>query len=253
MEEKNQLSRRETPASPKKLVKKRPTTRQASVSDNKHALVEHKATVPTLPRIDKEVPVCPHKTSFILVLDLDETLVHTGFHTVGTPSDHKYVLDVDGYKMRGTIRPYARQFLKFVHHFSERVIIWSAGTASYVKSVVEVLYDGMSEKPSMVLSRNDCHKVPHGSEFFYSKPIRTLAERIIYNPDQVVMLDDKLHTFIFNPDHGVQVPEYKGESQDEGLLNLMEWMSKPHVRRSDTITQLDKSNIFSSRMVENIA
>lgn len=226
----------------KKVVKTRPTARKSSVVDNSPSPISKNVTL--VPRVDKPVPHCPHKTSLIFVLDLDETLVHTGYHTLGTPADHKYVLDLDGTKLRGTIRPYARQFLKFVHHFSDRVIIWSAGTAEYVEPAVEVLYDGMTERPALVLSREDCQKVPHGDGFFLSKSIPSLAERIGYNPEQMVMVDDKPHTFIFNPYNGILIPEYKGEAHDEFLLNLMEWMAKPHVRRSDTVIQLDKTNIF---------
>jgi hypothetical protein len=143
------------------------------------------------------------KAPSIIILDLDNTLIHSLeperggskndqalIDSISRPPD--FTIDAKTYTYNVYKRPYVDDFLKYVTHKFDHVIVWSAGTDTYVKLIVKKLFDGARIKqPFMVLTRKDCDTTPEGSR----KNMHTLKRRLaklgmLYDHNQVLFIDD---------------------------------------------------------------
>ncbi len=201
-----------------------------------------------------------------IVLDLDETLVHTfdgeKIERLGIFRDPQLMdlrsrvsrismNDVVGKKGAGKVdhmwvalRPGAREFLSYCfQHYT--VVVWSAGKKRYVQAVVKYLFRGF--KIQHVLSYDDC-------EFTDSKDLHKPLSKIItllgngYTLDNILLVDDRVSNFLDNPDNGLLVPPYKPREtveslrrEDSTLQRVQEFLES--ARGATNIRQVDK-NIF---------
>jgi len=103
-------------------------------------------------------------TDKTIVLDLDETLVHTFRDTdvfrfklsKQTPVFRRRFLKMDKENNFATVlRPHCEEFLQFCFHYFKYVIIWSAGSFYYVHDIVELLFRDTINKPHVVMTKNE--------------------------------------------------------------------------------------------------
>ena len=222
-----------------------------------------------------------------IILDLDETLVHSyedidflekyeiysnpevyhKFHPIGSnPIAYSVSIEPsnDPKQIWGLYRPYMYEFLTFAKGYFDNIIIWSAGVHSYVEELVRLIFleSGMIP-PKLVWSRDKCSTYKN----FYHKPISDLIvdistrpfSQLKIDPNSTLILDDKEHTFIQNPQNGILIECFspgknrpKGipyledllDRSDNALLKLMNWLKKPEVRTSTDVRSLDKTRIF---------
>jgi TFIIF-interacting CTD phosphatase-like protein len=211
-----------------------------------------------------------------IILDLDETLVHTWknpefiekhqiytnpqvynqFHPLGSqPFCH--LMKIHDELLWTLCRPYLYEFLNFVYSEFDNVIIWSAGIKEYVLKVVElILVQAGLPLPKFVWSRGHCHNY----QGIYHKPIDELTvvvggikyKHLNINPQNTIIVDDKIYTFMQNPKNGILIPEYlPGEElfqlldrTDTTLKRLTEWFSSDRFRNATDLRDVDKSSIF---------
>lgn len=218
-------------------------------------------------------PSTKSKTNHCIVLDLDETLVHT-FDTISDSKanairedpdyirvrDRIYMIDVndpftrkgEGHHiyMWGIIRPHAKEFLDFCFEYFKVVAIWTAGTKSYAKEIVTELAKRTSE-PNIVYSKDEC--VDSSGHCSFKDLAKMIAEcNATMNLSNTFIVDDRLDNFIPNPNNGILIPPYEVYSNkqsilsdnDDMLLRLIKWFKKDEVVNSNDIRKLDKSNIF---------
>nr|QBK89706.1 MAG: ctd-like (NLI interacting factor-like) phosphatase [Pithovirus LCPAC001] len=203
------------------------------------------------------------KTDKCIILDLDETLVHTSEKSLPTGkaglikfqqnSSNLYIIDtasLDGNrivieKMWGHKRPHLKKFINFCFKRFVHVIIWSAGTDRYVKDIVNrVLCD--IKCPHKVYTRKDCFTDEEG---ILTKPINYLTtnnqDLSRVNLNNTIIIDDRTQNFRFDPNNGVKIPIYNPfNSKDEALLKLMHWCSSEEFSKSKDVRKLNKKNIF---------
>lgn len=76
-----------------------------------------------------------------------------------------------------TTRPHLNEFLTFCSTYFKKVIIWSAGTRTYVDSVVEQIFRGI-KPPDHIFNFDHCEVVrdDNGDLISYSKPLRKLFD-----------------------------------------------------------------------------
>lgn len=216
-------------------------------------------------------------TDFAIVLDLDETLVHTfpdmsslaALGNLSTASDtdlrmRHYVIEMDDVmtpigtgdrqKMWGIIRPYTNQFLRFCFGYFKYVIVWSAGIARYVRQIVEVLFSGLHH-PDVVYTRSNCISQNVNNKVFTTKPLQSMIDQTDIDLDftRMFALDDKWYTYINNNNNGVLIPGYEPDADredlradDNSLLQFMSWLLTDKVISSSDVREVDKNNIFSS-------
>ena len=217
-----------------------------------------------------------------LILDLDETLVHSWenpkfldthkiyedptiyrkFHPIGQPQiAYSMLLEMPGgsqSRIWGLHRPHLYEFLSFAgEHFD--ILVWSAGVRPYVDEITKQIFlESGLMPPKLVWSRNNCQNY----QGFYHKPISELVNELSnrsyttfnIDPKWTLVVDDKPHTFMLNPSNGVLIPPYHPgknptleqllDRSDDALLKLKAWLEKPEVRDAPDVRILDKTEIF---------
>lgn len=199
-----------------------------------------------------------------IVLDMDETLLHT-FNTneIDEPGMRELILPRKGFEIRigserhwGMYRPGVREFLRFCSHFFDRVIIWSAGESTYVKSIINALYEGIPY-PQEVLTRENCSK--HSQGRYLYKPISQIG----LSKNNTIFIDDLDDNFHSNPKNGIIIPVWDPETIDEGLKSednylekIMDWFDESS--SAFDIRQVSRELVFSDvkpfieRFVEDV-
>ena len=166
------------------------------------------------------------KTRKTLILDLDDTLVHTmlprksylkqgvnktEIHTAvfkDSESGRKQVIKI-------IIRPFANEFLKAVSKEFE-VVLFTAGAKEYADRVLDIL------DPSGVFFdyrfyREKC--VRKDGEFI--KDLRIFRNRSIKD---VVIVDNTLAAFMNQIDNGVPIPSFLGDAKDKQLKGIKKFI-----------------------------
>lgn len=217
-------------------------------------------------------------TDKCIVLDLDETLVHSHADSnIDLLKELKlysdpHLIDVrqrsykitmedvihkrgtgDKTEMWGIFRPYVREFLIHCFSYFKIVIVWSAGRRNYVHTIVDQLFAGL-RRPHVIYTYDDIEKLHSGTLI---KPLNKLIEKIpglnkYMSLENSFIIDDRTSVFHDpNPDNGIEIPAYKPafnikslRGDDRALLQLINWFNRPEVVSSKDVRLLDKSRIF---------
>ena len=217
-------------------------------------------------------------TNKCVVLDLDETLVHSHgdpnidlLKELRIHSDPNHIdlrsrtykitmEDVvhkrgtgDKTEMWGIFRPYVREFLIHCFNYFKIVIVWSAGRKNYVHTIVDQLFAGL-RRPHVIFTYDDLEKLHNGTLI---KPLNKLIEKVpglnrYMSLENTFIIDDRTSVFQEpNPGNGIEIPAYKPafnikglRSEDRALLHLIQWFNRPEVVSSSDVRTLDKSRLF---------
>ena len=195
-----------------------------------------------------------------IVLDMDETLVHT-FDTAkssycdGLPSvlDFRTCMEYfsgRGYEFYipgagshyGIYRPGMYHLLEKCYSLFDNVIIWSAGTKGYVGEIMTKIFKDC-RLPDAIFARDFCEITSQGK---YHKPLRKLS--YLYDGDleetlkNTLIVDDRKDTFIENPDNGILIPAWRGEKDDTTLFKLAAFLEA--TVHEDDFKMVDKKKVF---------
>lgn len=193
----------------------------------------------------------PHrKGPKTLILDLDETLLHSWenssfleayqvysdpkiyrkFHPIGSPPiAYSMFINIDGRPNRiwGLFRPHLYEFLSFAGEYFDCIIVWSAGLPQYVEEIVrQIFLESGLKPPKIVWGRNKCSNY----RGLYHKPISEINAELAsrhyqsfqIDPKSTLVLDDKLHTFMENPANGTLVPIFHPGKNRPNKIPTME-------------------------------
>ncbi len=222
-------------------------------------------------------------TDKCIVLDLDETLVHSyaennsydldalldlKIFTDPTNIDLRertYKITIDDVvhkrgtgnktEMWGILRPHVKEFLIACFTYFKIVIVWSAGRRNYVHAIVDNLFKDI-KRPVVVFTYDDIEKLPNGTLI---KPLNKLIETVpglkkYMSLKNTFILDDRSSVFYEpNPYNGIVIPAYKPafnlrslRNNDVALKQLIKWLMRPEVVNCDDIRTLDKNKIFEN-------
>jgi len=221
-------------------------------------------------------------TDKCIVLDLDETLVHSYeeadfFENLKIFSNPKalhlrnrvYGMILEDVvtepgsgvetELVGILRPHAREFLIFCLSYFRIVCIWSAGKRLYVEEIVRILFGGLPQ-PNLIFAWDECEKGKGRIEKPLSKMFIIEGLENIMRADNTFVIDDRKDTFMeVNLNNGIVIPPYTPESSlkgfavnDNSLIQLMNWFSKPEVIYSKDVRTLDKTNIFKLPLTKEL-
>lgn len=218
-------------------------------------------------------------TDKCIVLDLDETLVHSSEKLenlvdmgIMSHSDlidlrkRTYRMDIDDvvYKkgtgiktsMWGITRPNVRQFLIECFSYFKIVAVWSAGRKKYVEAIVDYLFKDL-RRPHIIYTYDNCERTSSG---LIVKPLRKMINNVkglskYMSLKNTFMIDDRTTVYSGfendNPDNGIQIPAYKPDfettclkCEDDRLKQLVEWFHQSEVIKSKDVRKLDKSKVF---------
>ncbi len=162
----------------------------------------------------------------LLILDLDETLIHA----TEAPSRPPDFL-VGQYSV--SIRPGVPAFLELCHqHF--RVAVWTSSTETYAAAVVEHIF-GPGYPLEFVWSRQRCSRA-YNPELQSHELVKDLAKvrKRGFDLSQVLVVDDTPSMLARNYGNLVRVVPYRGEIDDRELEllwpYLLELKEAPNVR-----------------------
>lgn len=146
-----------------------------------------------------------------LVLDLDETLVHSSF----TPFDHSdIVLQVDFeedlYNIHVLVRPYVDKFIEEVSKLFE-VVIFTASISKYASPLLDIL--DKDKKCSYRLFREHCTFI----NGIYVKDLKRLNRDL----KNVIIVDNSPNSYSFNRENGLPILSWFNDKKDTELLKLL--------------------------------
>jgi len=176
-----------------------------------------------------------------LVLDLDETLVHSSFKPVPN-SDFIVPVEIDG-KMTDVYvlkRPWVDFFLEEVSKDWE-LVVFTASLPKYANPVMDLLDVG--EKVRWRLFRRHCYAFQGN----YVKDLTCLGRDLA----QTVIVDNSPYSYIFHPQNAFPISSFIDNPNDDELLNALPYLRQlARVRNTqDTIRRtrgcLPRQSYFS--------
>jgi len=164
----------------------------------------------------------------LLVLDLDETLVHATCPSLSRACD----FETGSYHVY--LRPGIAEFLEGIRADFE-VSVWTASTEAYARQVVERVFPE-GYPLSFVWCRERCtlRCDPETQERYWHKNVQKLKRRG-YDLSRVLCVDDSPEKFERSYGNYIRVPSYVGDPKDNVLPRLLEYLpglgDLPDVRR----------------------
>lgn len=213
-------------------------------------------------------------TNRCIVLDLDETLVHTQVDPDNSLFESQIFQDpkLYGYRERcyritmedvvhrkgtgnkselwGITRPYLEDFLKFCFSYFRLVIVWSAGRKNYVHRIVDHIFRDLP-RPDYIFTYDYLEKLPDNT---FIKPLKKIwdleSAKNIMLPENSFIIDDRKTVFWEpNRNNGIQIPAYRPpftlsgvQESDDELLKLKKWFQG--IPKTGDVRSLNKVHIF---------
>lgn len=158
-------------------------------------------------------PICEEdRGKKTLVLDLDETLVHSSFKPIPQP-DYIIPVEIEGrivdvYVLK---RPFVDHFLRSVGSRFE-VVVFTASLGKYADPLLDLL-----DKANVVrwrLFREAC--CPY--EGSYVKDLQCLGREL----SNVIIVDNSPHSYIFQPENALPIGTFIDDPQDQEMLDCLD-------------------------------
>eukprot|EP00794_Sanderia_malayensis_P017369 gene17369-19107_t len=157
-----------------------------------------------------------HKSS--IVIDLDETLVHSSFKPV-RDADFVVPVEIDGtiHQVYVLKRPHVDEFLRRMGELYE-CILFTASLAKYADPVADLL--DRSSIFSARLFRESC-------VFYKGNYVKDLS-RLGRDLNKTLIVDNSPASYIFHPDNAVPCTSWFDDDQDRELLDLIPFLESLH-------------------------
>ena len=146
-----------------------------------------------------------------LILDLDETLVHSSFEPF-QKNDIVLNINFDGtfYKIYVLVRPGAEEFIKKISKYYE-LVIFTASLSKYASPLLDKLDKGNNIQYR--LYRNNCYF----SNGIYIKPLKKVGR----NLKDVVIVDNSPLAYAFDTENGLPISSWFDNKKDKELFDII--------------------------------
>lgn len=163
-----------------------------------------------------------------LIIDLDETLVHSSFKQVSN-ADFIVPVEIDGivHQVYVLKRPHVDEFLKRMGKLFE-CVLFTASLAKYADPVADLL-----DKSNVFrdrLFREAC-------VYYRGNYVKDLS-RLGRDLNQVIIIDNSPTSYIFHPDNAVPCTSWFDDPDDTELLDLVPYFEK--IAASDNVYSVIK-------------
>ena len=156
----------------------------------------------------------PPKTSNLktLVLDLDETLVHSQFLEFSSPSDIiiKIEIEKEIYDIHVLVRPGVKEFLENMKNYYE-IVIFTASISNYADILLNII-DQNGCAPYR-LFREHCTFIDN----IYVKDLQRLGRDL----KDIIILDNSPLSYSFHPNNGLPILSWFEDKTDRELYNII--------------------------------
>ncbi|KAM9820826.1 carboxy-terminal domain RNA polymerase II polypeptide A small phosphatase 1-like [Neosynchiropus ocellatus] len=205
------------------------------VNNNAPLLVEENGTVSKI-QVKPLLPPAKSKDSgkICLVIDLDETLVHSSFKPVNN-ADFIIPVEIDGtvHQVYVLKRPHVDEFLKRMGELFE-CVLFTASLAKYADPVSDLLDKWGTFRCR--LFRESC--------VFHQKNYVKDLSRLGRDLNKVIILDNSPASYIFHPDNAVPVASWFDDMSDMELLDLIPFLES--LSKVDNVCTVLKQQATSS-------
>lgn len=171
-----------------------------------------------------------NKKKRLLLLDLDETLVHSEIHNGKLSSSQRTMRKVSTCKRKTIsyldngiyysidlyIRPHLNKFLKKVSELFD-LAIFTASIRTYADKILKII-DPENRYFKFRLYRNSCISI---QDRVYIKDLRIIKN---YSPENVVLMDNSLYSFMNQPMNGVLVNSFYFDGDDVQLITAQNYL-----------------------------
>lgn len=183
-----------------------PPSQQALLEAQENGTVVKPSEVSLLPEVDAQ-----DRGKICVVIDLDETLVHSSFKPISN-ADFIVPVEIEGttHQVYVLKRPYVDEFLRRMGEMFE-CVLFTASLAKYADPVTDLLDQGGVFRTR--LFRESC--VFH--QGCYVKDLSRLGRDL----NRTLILDNSPASYIFHPNNAIPVVSWFDDTDDAELLNLL--------------------------------
>lgn len=163
----------------------------------------------------------------ILILDLDETLIHSDLEGVYPLCDAEVSITLENgdlSSIKFNIRPYTKEFLKFASN-NFNLILFTAGVQSYADPIIGFL-DPDNEYFKLRVYRESCLSL---SNFF----IKDLNIFLTFGAKDMILVDNCIFSFANNLRNGILVSSFYDSKDDSELLDVMSYLEERLIEVKD--------------------
>ena len=175
-------------------------------------------------------PVATHKMGKIcLVLDLDETLVHSSFKPVPAP-DYIIPVEIDGttHNVYVKKRPGVDDFMKSVGERYE-VVVYTASLKKYADPLLDLLDVHKVINYRLFRESCTCHQ---GN---YVKDLSVLGREL----PKIIIVDNSPASYLFQPQNAIGISSFIDDPADTELIHCQHFLEKIH-SASDVVEVLPR-------------
>lgn len=153
-----------------------------------------------------------------LVLDLDETLVHSSF--LAKPNaDYKFILSFDKNPVGVfvCVRPFAEKLINELGSIYE-IVIFTASCSAYADPVIDFI-----DKNHLIkhrLYRDSC--IDYGGSFI--KDLQRLNRKL----EKVIIIDNSNVAYLLQPHNAISISSWFEDPADDELKSITEFLKKHH-------------------------
>jgi RNA polymerase II subunit A small phosphatase-like protein len=164
----------------------------------------------------------------LLILDVDETLIHTTREWRPTPAQFHYESVGDVY-----LRPHWQEFVDIVRPYYE-LALWTAASADYLEAIKKHLFSDVDF--AFTWSCQHCRRAQYADNSpLFIKSLKALEAWYLLK--NVVVADDRAEALTDNPENLVLMPPFYGNHKDDVLLQLARYLQvlsvEPDIRCID--------------------
>ena len=147
-----------------------------------------------------------------LILDLDETLVHSGFNPFTRKSDINLIINIDGrdHVINVLKRPHLDEFLKEISEYFE-IIVFTASVSEYASPLLDKL--DKNNYLSGRLFRQDCLF----NQGLYIKDLKIIGKDF----KDMIIIDNNPISYADNEDNGIPIITWYDDLNDNELIKLI--------------------------------
>lgn len=200
-----------------------------------------------------------------LILDLDETMVHTfrpedNFESIKLEKGTSFEANVfkikfeDGTIMHGVMRPGLKLFMSAMFKAFDSVSVWSAGTAPYVHKVLSAVFGDNKKYFKFIMTRSDCNnlKIDYDDSICTYKPLSVVyAKYPEMNSKNTIIIDDRHDVCEYNCMNNIVIPAfdinnltYQEYDSDRALFDLIKWSESKGFKTSANVQSLKNISPF---------
>ncbi|KAM3135224.1 hypothetical protein pb186bvf_012689 [Paramecium bursaria] len=163
------------------------------------------------------LPECVVPKAKTLLLDLDETLIHSCSQR---ENPQVCVTAYGDYgeeaKIYFNVRPFCTWFLQQMSQLYT-IYLYTASSAAYANAIVSFL-DPKKQWIMGILSRGNCMETKNG---FFIKDLRIIANKQVKD---MVIVDNLAHSFGFQVENGIPILEWHNDQNDQELKYLATYL-----------------------------